>query len=168
MMPVTDLPDHTEPYIEREAARVVLLDPEGRVLLQEFRVDAGGSLWITPGGGLSPGETHEAAAIRELQEEVGHTTELGPWIWSRVNEFSFRGSRYRQRERFFLARTAPFEPDHSGWEPEEVEIVIGHRWWSVAEIEDAGAPAFAPRRLAELLRPLIAGIVPPQPVDAGV
>jgi 8-oxo-dGTP pyrophosphatase MutT (NUDIX family) len=165
MMPAYD---PTESCIEREAARVVLLEPEGRVLLQEFRTDAGGSLWITPGGGLSPGETHEAAAIRELREEVGHTTELGPCIWTRVNEFSFRGSRYRQRERFFLARAERFEPDHSGWEPAEVEIVIGHRWWSLAEIENADGTAFAPRRLAELLRPLIDGVVPSEPVDAGI
>lgn len=119
--------DPSEPRIEREAARVVLLDPEGRILLQEFQVDAGRSLWMTPGGGLSPGETREEAAIRELREEVGHTAELGPCIWTRLSEFSFRGIPYRQSERFFLARAEQFEPDHSGWEP--VEFILGHRWW---------------------------------------
>jgi len=160
--------DRPEPRVERDAARVVLLDPTGRILLQEFRVDAERTLWITPGGGLSPGETHAEAAIRELREEVGYTAELGPCIWTRLSEFSFRGIRYRQSERFFLARAEHFEPDHSGWDPVEVEIILGHRWWDLAEIEAANGRAFAPRRLAELLRPLIAGVVPTEPVDAGI
>jgi 8-oxo-dGTP pyrophosphatase MutT (NUDIX family) len=154
-----------ETRIERHAARVVLLDPSGRILLQEFRPDAGGTCWITPGGGLDPGETHEEAAIRELREEVGHSAALGPCVWTRLSEFSFRGVEYRQSERFFLARTDPFEPDHSGWDPIEVEVIVGHRWWTVAELEAARGVAFFPRRMAELLRPLLRGVVPVEPID---
>jgi ADP-ribose pyrophosphatase YjhB (NUDIX family) len=51
--------------IERVAARVVLLDRAGRVLL--FRgcdpwQPAAGIWWITPGGGVEPGESLEQAA----------------------------------------------------------------------------------------------------------
>ena len=56
----------------RRAARVVLLDPDDRVLL--MRYDDGppnGSHWSTPGGGLSAGEDYQAAAARELAEETG-------------------------------------------------------------------------------------------------
>jgi 8-oxo-dGTP pyrophosphatase MutT (NUDIX family) len=58
----------------RRAARVILLDPQDRVLL--MRYDGGppsGSHWATPGGGLNPGEDYREAAVRELAEETGWT-----------------------------------------------------------------------------------------------
>ncbi len=54
---------------------VALIDSEGRVLLAER--PAGKSmagLWEFPGGKVEPGETPEAALIRELQEELGIDT----------------------------------------------------------------------------------------------
>lgn len=63
-------------------ARVVLVsaaalvDPDGRVLLARRppgRAMAG--LWEFPGGKVEPGETPEAALIRELAEELG----IGTW-----------------------------------------------------------------------------------------
>lgn len=54
---------------------VALIDPDGRVLLAER--PAGKSmagLWEFPGGKVEPGETPEAALIRELHEELGIDT----------------------------------------------------------------------------------------------
>jgi 8-oxo-dGTP pyrophosphatase MutT (NUDIX family) len=156
--------------VGRDAARIVLLDPLGRVLLQEIKeTDFGRSVWITPGGGLASGETHRAAALRELREEVGHTpAELGPCVWIREHEFDFRGTRYRQRERFFLARTEPFPIDSSQMEEIEREIVVSHRWWNVDEIEASTGTVFAPGLLGRYLRPLIDGVIPTEPIDVGV
>src|SRR2546423_27342 len=53
-------------------AAVALIDPDGRVLLAqrpEGKHLAG--LWEFPGGKVHPGETPEAALIRELDEELG-------------------------------------------------------------------------------------------------
>jgi 8-oxo-dGTP diphosphatase len=53
-------------------AACALIDADGRVLLArrpEGKAMAG--LWEFPGGKLRPGETPEAALIRELQEELG-------------------------------------------------------------------------------------------------
>ena len=156
--------------VARDAARIVLLDPQGRVFLQEIRTgNVGGSVWITPGGGLAPGETHREAALRELREEVGHTpAELGPCVWIREHEFDFRGTHYRQRERFFLARTEPFVIDTSLMEQVESEIVVSHRWWNVDEVEVASDTVFAPRSLGHHLRLLINGVIPNEPIDVGV
>ncbi len=54
---------------------VALIDPEGRVLLA--RRPPGKSmagLWEFPGGKVDPGETPEAALVRELKEELGIDT----------------------------------------------------------------------------------------------
>ncbi len=56
---------------------VALIDREGRVLVQ--RRPAGkmmAGLWEFPGGKVEPGETPEAALIRELAEELGIAIDL--------------------------------------------------------------------------------------------
>jgi ADP-ribose pyrophosphatase YjhB (NUDIX family) len=161
----------SQKIVERAAARIVLLDPEDRILLQEIRLDESHprTTWITPGGAVAPGETHRQAALRELREEVGQAmVALGPCVWVREHEFEFRGTRYRQRERFFLARTESSAIDTGGLEPIEVEIVVGHRWWTLHEIEGAGETIFAPRFIARFLAPLIERRIPEQPIDVGV
>lgn len=54
---------------------VVLIDPDGRVLLtQRPEGKSMAGLWEFPGGKIEPGETPEEALIRELQEELGIDT----------------------------------------------------------------------------------------------
>ena len=58
----------------RRAGRVIVLDPEDRVLL--FRYDEAppnGRHWCTPGGGLDDGEDYPAGARRELTGVTGWT-----------------------------------------------------------------------------------------------
>ncbi|WP_229899595.1 NUDIX domain-containing protein, partial [Streptomyces capoamus] len=52
----------------RKVARVVLLDPEDRILLLHGHEpdDPADDWWFTPGGGLEGAETREEAALREL------------------------------------------------------------------------------------------------------
>ena len=55
---------------------VALFDPDGRVLIaQRPKGRAMAGLWEFPGGKVEPGETPEAALIRELDEELG----IGTW-----------------------------------------------------------------------------------------
>jgi 8-oxo-dGTP diphosphatase len=53
-----------------------LVDADGRVLVQQRPHDKSmGGLWEFPGGKVEPGETPEAALIRELHEELGIETQ---------------------------------------------------------------------------------------------
>ena len=66
----------------RPTARLILLDPAGRILLFSA-TDPRGQVWFTPGGGVHRGESLEAAAVRELAEETGHVraeADIGPLV----------------------------------------------------------------------------------------
>ncbi|MGC5362819.1 NUDIX hydrolase [Streptomyces sp. DT24] len=145
------------PVERRRVARVVLLDPDDRVLLMHgFEPgDPSDSWWFTPGGGLEGDETREQAALRELAEETGITeVELGPVIWQRICSFPFDGRRWDQDEWYFLARTERTVTDRRGFTALERRSVSGLRWWTSAELSAARETVY-PTRLAELLRMLL-------------
>lgn len=124
----------------RATSRVLLVDPDQRVLmfLQYGKDRAVAPRWITPGGGVDPGETHEIAAIREVLEETGlvldavpapfldadfdpdqrwHPYDTGHWAW-------------------YLVSVAHFEPDRAGWTEEELADVVAWRWFTADELRD--------------------------------
>jgi len=154
----------------REAARVIVVDEDERVLLVRFDLVRGGHVWATVGGGLEPGEAHEGAARRELREEAGlEGVDLGPCIWTREHVFEDPIDFAGQRERYYLVRTPAFEPvpGHT-WEQLNAERVSAVRWWTIDEILAAPESRFAPRRLGTLLRELVDRGAPAEPIDVGM
>lgn len=142
--------------LERPTVRVVLLDPENRVLLFRSVAERSGKvLWFPPGGGVEPGETYQEAAARELREETGLTdVPLGPELWRRAPVLPWKGVPHRFRERHFLARTASGEIDTSGFSEDERTSIHEHRWWTVDELHTLDAllvPRDLPARLTEVL-----------------
>jgi 8-oxo-dGTP diphosphatase len=159
----------TSPLRLRDAARGVVLDSDGRILLVRFEFPDR-HLWACPGGGLEPGESHEDALRRELREEVGLEVEdVGPCVWTRTHVIPFLDGRWDgQVERFFMVEVDPFEPvPLLGLDQLRAEFVTDLRWWSADELATS-AETHAPRRLPELVASLRASGRPLVPIDAGV
>lgn len=147
----------------REAARVLLLDLQDRVLLVAHAPDTTRRVWTAPGGGLHRGESPLDAAHRELEEEIGIDVEVGPWVWSRRVTFPFRGCWIDQSERWFLARTEHADADAA---PLDDPGAVTARWWSVAALTETDAE-LAPAALGHHLAVLLAEGPPTDPIDVG-
>lgn len=151
----------------RKVARVVLLDPQDRILLLHgFEPDDPSTTWwFTPGGGLEGDESREQAALRELAEETGITdARLGPLLWRRICSFPFAGRRWDQDEWYYLARTEQATTRTGGGLTElERRSVTGLRWWTAQELAAATEPVY-PTRLPQLLRTLLVEGPPSAPV----
>jgi 8-oxo-dGTP pyrophosphatase MutT (NUDIX family) len=149
--------------LSRRAARVLLLDAAGRVLLlhgsDPGRPDEG--YWFTVGGGLNPDETPIDGATRELFEETGlrlAPAELTGPVWHETTRFPFDGQWYSQDQDFFVARVASWEVDRSGFDEIERATIDATAWWTIDELERTGE-RFYPSSLPALLRSVSHGVV---------
>ena len=149
--------------------RALIVDSSSRLLL--FRADLPGRSpwWYAPGGGVDAGESDEQALVREVAEETGLVVDvasLQPPVWTRDYIFRWHEQDERHLERFFLIRIGEHKVDLSGLDPDEAAIAREYRWWAHAEIASS-TERFSPRRLADLLAPLLAGRLPREPVCVG-
>ena len=151
------VPD-AEGYPHRQAARVVLFDPRGRILLARGH-DADQPQrhwWFTIGGGLEAGESPRVAAVREMREETGIELDprglVGP-VLRRSAEFDFLNVTARQDEWFFLAHTRATALVDTGWTALERQVIDAQRWWDLDDLEDEGRRVEVfPRDLVERAR----------------
>jgi ADP-ribose pyrophosphatase YjhB (NUDIX family) len=148
---------------QRPTARVLVLDPQGRVLLFRFEFRQGPLdglvFWATPGGALEPGETFEEGARRELAEETGLVVaDVGSEVDRRGYVMQLPdGETMEVDERYFLLCVDALEVADAGWTELERQVMTAHRWWSPAEI------ATAPEKIypEDLIAMLAAASSPP-------
>lgn len=137
----------------RPAARILLVDARGRVLLFRFVVPGREPFWVTPGGALDLGESYADAARRELREETGIDVDPGPEVAQREVDFvSVEGVPVTADERYFRVDVDSSEVDAAGHTELERRVMTSWRWFAPDEI--AGYPeAIYPADLLDLLAP---------------
>jgi 8-oxo-dGTP pyrophosphatase MutT (NUDIX family) len=141
--------------VNRLTSRVLLFDRDGRILLfLTIAPDTSGvARWLTPGGGVDPGETHHEAAVRELEEETGLVIpNLGEPVWSHDFEVAWDAADHDTGHAvFYTATVDAFEPSKEQWTDEERVDVLESRWWTLAELAATDDP-YEPAELVELVR----------------
>lgn len=131
----------------RPTVRLFLLDPQDRLLLFRVRdpsvrdpndptdTDPDRIFWVTPGGGVEPGETFPQAALREIVEETGILNPtLGPLIGTREKLLLINGKPVLGQEEYYVARVPTAEIWIEGMNAAERATVLGPRWWTAEEL----------------------------------
>jgi 8-oxo-dGTP pyrophosphatase MutT (NUDIX family) len=138
--------DQPEPR-HRPAARVLCLDQQGRVLLLRWRDPVDRTVfWEPPGGGIEAGETPMSAARRELTEETGLPADA---VLERSivvqRDFRWNGQHFSGPETFFLGRVRDADvPGATGLTEEEDGALLGHQWFTHAELATSREPLEPP------------------------
>lgn len=144
------------PY--RPCVGVVLINPDGLIFTGN-RKDSAVAAWQMPQGGIDEGEKPRKAALRELWEETGITSDLVEFVAKSPEWLTYDlppellgkvwGGKYRgQRQRWFLFRYLGAD--------DQVNIQTEHpefdRWqWTAADLMIASIVPFKRRVYEEVV-----------------
>ncbi|PHN29662.1 NUDIX hydrolase [Pseudomonas sp. ICMP 460] len=141
---------------ERKAARLLVINPAGEVLLFRFvhttGALAGDDYWATPGGGVEPGETFQAAALRELREETGIVLSAvqAPVADRRVSLMLPSGETVLAVEQYFVVHVQNQTLSRAEWTEQETQVMADHHWWSAQALRSTNATVW-PQGLVDML-----------------
>ncbi len=150
------VPPAERPRRSRHGVRVIVTDEEATLLLLDSDPGVPGSRWfMTPGGGIDPGERPVDAAVREVFEETGlqvTASELIGPVMRRTALHGYSDQICAQDEEFFVLRVPRFEPVTDGHTADEQQTVLGLRWLPLAALDDPPAPVWPAALRAVLAR----------------
>jgi 8-oxo-dGTP pyrophosphatase MutT (NUDIX family) len=153
--------------IWRPTARLLMVDPLGRVLLFSALDPRGPTWWFTPGGGVRRNESLASAAVRELAEETGYVcseSEIGPVVATCAGHWlADDGRRFLGADSFFFMRVASSAISTDSQEELERSVITGHRWWTPDELRRT-SDVIVPSGLADLVASLLGDGRPARPV----
>ncbi|MGE5487410.1 MAG: NUDIX hydrolase [bacterium] len=110
------------------SAVMMPVDGRGRLLLvRQFRLPAGRSLWELPAGRVDPGETVLRAAKRELAEETGYRAKR----WTKLMTLWPSPGYVDEKMTIFLAQ----DLEAGDASPMDDENIVC-RWFTAGEIDD--------------------------------
>ncbi len=138
----------------RLTSRLLVFDEGGSILL--FLTTApdtsGFARWVTPGGGVDPGETHADAAIRELFEETGLViVDPGGSVWHYDFAVEWNNADHDTgHAEYYVVRTSRFQPSSDGWTDDERVDTLDSRWWSLEDLQATDEP-YEPAQLPGLV-----------------
>jgi 8-oxo-dGTP pyrophosphatase MutT (NUDIX family) len=149
--------------------KLLLVDPDDRVLLIHATDPGSGRRWWYPvGGGVEPGESLQEAARRETHEETGvEDLPLGTLVWVRDHTYEFDGRSVRVHEDWLLHRVPHFDPAPAGLSDYESRTLLGFRWWRSEDLSQTSDTVFPPA-LGDLLSALLRDGTPEVPLDIAV
>ena len=152
----------------RRAARVILLNSHGRALLLKFDPgDGRPAFWLTPGGGLDPGENLVMGAARELYEETGIRVDpaaLGAPVAFCTGHADLGWASGLFRDDYFALMTDERAVSPAAMTPAEREQLAEIRWWTPEEIE-VTSERVVPNGLPEVVRQVMRGHRPEAPIE---
>lgn len=138
-------PEEIEKLPYRPCVGMLLLNDEDKVFVGR-RIDTakeGDNIWQMPQGGIDEGESPEAAALRELREEIGTDKaeiiaesrqwlhyDLPPHLLGKVWKGRYRGQKQRWFALRFLGRDSDIDldtphPEFDAWQWVELDDLPG-------------------------------------------
>jgi 8-oxo-dGTP pyrophosphatase MutT (NUDIX family) len=147
----------------RNTARVLPVDPEGRVLLLHGwdPLRPRDPFWFTIGGAVEHGETLPEAAVRELREEADIVVDpamLGEPIATAPIDFWWAGMHFDQDQTFYAIAMRDAAVSFAGQEALERATIDKHGWLRPEEL-DGGGERPADPQLPRLMRLAVAAVL---------
>ena len=97
----------------------------------------GPRFWWTVGGGLEPGESARAGAVRELHEETGllvaEEALVGP-VHRDSSSFAFDRWWVEQENEYFAVRVEAWTTVPAALEATEIASIDGADWWTLDQL----------------------------------